>query len=69
MNNSTCNGCGSEFTTEKLKKPVAYRFNGVHYMHTEVAFCPLCLEEFESGRNAVYKPIRYVVHQSLEKAA
>jgi hypothetical protein len=69
MNTSTCTGCGGSFEPVKLKKPVAYRYNGLHYMHANVSFCALCLEEFESGRNAVYKPIQQVVNHSLNKAA
>lgn len=69
MNTSTCTGCGGSFEPVKLKKPVAYRYNGQHYMHVNVSLCALCLEEFESDRNSVYKPIQQVVNHSLEKAA
>lgn len=48
--------CEQRFNIENLTATIGYRdYNGV-LLPTYPKLCALCLEEFESGRNPIYKP-------------
>lgn len=63
-----CSCCEAVMDSDKLHRPVAYKYFFSHYAPCRFGCCDLCLEEFESGRNPIYKTISFVREYVLSKS-